>query len=255
MSRRLKQFIYGVAFFIFLVLIACGVYFTFLKPAQSCFDNIKNQNEEGIDCGGVCGNSCIPSDIKEIEISQQRIFRLNSNHFSLFAEIKNPNTDFAAANFTYTLNAYNEKGELIQSESGTSFLYSKETGYLLAPNLESSSSYPSRLEVIIGKIDWKKSEDFKKPEIAVGDFSFTTETDQINVGGSLINKSISSFPAVKVIAIFYNTQGQLIGASATEFQNLPANTSQTFFISHPAIKGINYSSTRFFSRIISQSIN
>ena len=25
-----------------------------VKPEETCFDGIKNQNEEGIDCGGVC---------------------------------------------------------------------------------------------------------------------------------------------------------------------------------------------------------
>ena len=39
---------------------ALAVYLIYLgvKPASSCFDAKKNQNEEGIDCGGVCVIAC-----------------------------------------------------------------------------------------------------------------------------------------------------------------------------------------------------
>ena len=251
MNRRLKQFIYGTAFFIFLAIIVSGFYFAFLKPAPSCFDNIKNQNEEGIDCGGICGNSCIPPDIKEIEITQQKIFRLDNGRVSLFAEIKNPNSNFAAKSFNYVFNAYDSNNQVVENASGDLFLYGGETGYILVPNLEVGSSSPSRPEVILDKVEWVKNDDFKKPEISIqdiSDISFSSDNNQIKVGDSLTNKSISQFSGVKIIAIFYNSSGRLVGASETELTDVALNTDQPFFISHPFLSEINPASTRFFIR-------
>lgn len=246
MSRRLKQFIYGFSFILILAFIGWGFYLSFFKTSPTCFDNVKNQNEEEIDCGGVCGDSCIPSDIKEIEVTQQKIFRLNSGRISLFAEVKNPNANFAAKNFKYIFNAYDANGQVVENITGDSFLYAGETGYILAPNLEVGSSSLSRPELIIDKIEWIKGDDFKNPKISVEDVSFSSDGNQIKISGSFNNKNIGKLNEVKIIAIFINRFGKPVGASETELIDVSSDAPQSFAIIHPFLTDIDLNTTRLF---------
>jgi len=52
MSRGWKKFIYGVFFLAVFGLIVWGFYEIVLKPTPTCFEQIKNQGEEDVDCGG-----------------------------------------------------------------------------------------------------------------------------------------------------------------------------------------------------------
>jgi len=48
-----KRIIIIVVYLLLLALVVFGVY-SFLKAEETCLDGVKNQNEEEIDCGGVC---------------------------------------------------------------------------------------------------------------------------------------------------------------------------------------------------------
>ncbi|MEK7180965.1 MAG: hypothetical protein AAB738_01340 [Patescibacteria group bacterium] len=253
MNRRLKQLIYGFFYFLLLAFIGWGFYLNFIKADPTCFDKTQNQNEEEIDCGGPCSLSCFPAGFSnKLEIIQQKIFRLDSGHVSLFAEVKNPNADFAAKNFKYTLNAYDNSDKVIVGITGDLFLYAGETGYILAPNLEVGSSSPSRLEVILDKAEWVKSDDFKKPEISIEGISFSTDNNQIKISGSLANQSIWKLNEIKIIAIFNGRFGKPVGASETELPVIAPNTREPFAISHPFLADVNLPATHFFIRAKSE---
>ena len=66
MTRLAKQIIIAIIFFLILAGFGFLVYWNIL-PNPSCFDNIQNQNEEGIDCGGPC-QSCEAAALKNLEI-------------------------------------------------------------------------------------------------------------------------------------------------------------------------------------------
>jgi len=47
--RIRKQITISIIVILFLALVGVGVYYVFLKPGPTCFDGIKNQDEEEID--------------------------------------------------------------------------------------------------------------------------------------------------------------------------------------------------------------
>ncbi len=92
--RIRKQITILIIVGIFLVLVGTGIYYAFLKPAPTCFDGIKNQDEEEIDCGGSICISCEIKTLKEVEVIWVQAIPLNQNLYDLAAKIRNPNPNF-----------------------------------------------------------------------------------------------------------------------------------------------------------------
>lgn len=251
MNRRLKQFIYGLFYLALLSFIFWSFYLSFLKPGPNCFDKKQNQNEEGLDCGGVCKNLCFPKDFKDLEITQEKIFRLDSNHVSFFAEVKNPNPEFAVKNFSYVLNIYNSKDEIIKTLKDNSFVFSNDLSHILIPNFEISSNLVDRLELIIEKnINWVKKENFEKPNFSKSSLKIEKESNRIKFSGSLSNQTPFSFKDPQVLVILYNQFNNPIGSSLTVLDELSANASIPFAVYHPLISDANLDATKVFVSVL-----
>jgi hypothetical protein len=52
-----KRWIIGLLYLVFFSLVVFFFYSVF-KTKETCFDGLKNQNEEDVDCGGVCFKKC-----------------------------------------------------------------------------------------------------------------------------------------------------------------------------------------------------
>lgn len=249
MSRLLKRVIYGVFYLIILTGLVFGIYSWFLKPAASCFDNRKNQGENGIDCEGPCANACIPANLKPIEISSQpQIFHPTPSGISVFARIQNPNSDYAAENFSYAFKFYDSQDNLIQEVRGESFVYAAEIKYLAEFNLSFSGfDKVQRAELIIESPAWVSGSAFRLPQAALQSVqTLKSDTGMLQVNGRFINNDSVVLPNVTVIALFYNQFGQPTGISKNEADNVSPGESRTFSVIHPAISNVDVSRTAVF---------
>jgi hypothetical protein len=237
MSRRVKQVVYGILYLVIIGLIITGVYFLFLKPTPSCFDNIQNQGETGVDCGGPCAKLCIPTNIAPVvPLGAVTIFSPLAGHVTVLAELENTNSDFAASSFNYVVTLYGADGSsVVANVPGSSFAYAAETKYLVLPNEDVPASV-SRATIAVSDIQWVPSAQLG----LVPQFAFTNVTGTVattgyaTVSGNITDRDVSSFNNVIVVAIFKNSAGMLIGASQTELDSLASNATQDFSISYPA---------------------
>ena len=104
--RLRKQVSILFVVFLFLALVMTGVYYAFLKPAPTCFDNIKNQDEEEIDCGGTSCIACEIKTLKQVEVTWAQLIPLGQNTYDLAAKIKNPNPNFGTTYVNYEFMLY-----------------------------------------------------------------------------------------------------------------------------------------------------
>ncbi len=247
--RHAKQFLYGLAFLLFWAAVGSGVYYHFVKPAPTCYDTIKNQNEEGVDCGGVCARACTP-DATTLVSSEVAVFPLAVSstplRASLVAEIRNPNTDWAATNFNYEFTAYNAAGMPLGNFSGSAYIHAGEIKYVTLPNVElSKNALPSRAELTITNPEWRRPGDFPQPNFTVN-LTGTDIAPVVAARGTLENKSAVQGTA-EITALFYDTAGNTIGVSATSLEHVDAGEVREFAIFHPALPGIDPSRTRIFA--------
>ncbi len=250
MTRRVKkQLIYGTAYLAAAAGIATAAYFLFLKPVPSCSDTIQNQGELAVDCGGPCSRVCSPSvqPIRPLElVDGVLILEPNAGHISVLAKVTNPNLAYAARNFLYEFKMFDTKGVALESIRGTSFIYSGEMKYILAPNVSRVDA--SRIEFTTDGAEWvsSKGEGENPPSVTVSGTGVRAEGGTIFIEGAILNEDIISVPRVTILGTFFGSVGQIVGASETEVTDLSPGETKKFSIIHPMIEGADLAATKIF---------
>ncbi len=246
MVRFLKQFFYGIFYLSILALAAGAVYATFLKTTASCFDNIKNQNETGVDCGGVCGISCELKALRPLTFSEPKIFA-NNGLISLLVEVSNPNPNYGSDNFEYQINFYDSENKLLDSQLKSSFIYAGETKELVEAGLAIPGN-PAKAEITLEKINWKPVTDWQTPILETSNPKFSLSQGAVTVSGQIHNPSNFDISEVIVIAVLLDNFNREIGVSKTELKNLAPFQQmnfQVFVPLNPLVKDrINLNATR-----------
>ncbi len=229
--RRAKQIIFGLVIIIVVGLIGWGTYGAFLKPAPTCFDNSQNQGETGVDCGGPCV-PCELKSLKPIQVDQgwPKWFKTTTSTSGIAAEIYNPNPDWAAKDFSYRFDIKDQFGAVIQSVSGSSFIYGGELKYLVEPRIDLSAGKISSVDLTISNPQWIGVNDFSRPDVEIQGTK-TEKTDMLYVSGKVVNRAESDFSNFSVYSLVYNNDGQFIAASKTIVDSVPKFGASDFKIS------------------------
>ncbi|TSC81649.1 MAG: Uncharacterized protein G01um101420_931 [Parcubacteria group bacterium Gr01-1014_20] len=244
MPRFKKQVLYGGSFLLLIIFILGWAYFSYLKPEPSCSDKKKNQNEEGIDCGGICGNFCFPVDFRPIElIRDPSFFKVDSKHVSLIAEIQNPNGHLATTNFSFEFKVFGKSETPIKIISGESFLYSGEIKTIVAPNVEVDLSKVERVEFIPARSLWIEDINFPRPNFKLQNKKTSFLGGNIVAEGNIINGESQVFGEVEVIAVFKNQARTKVGVSRTVITNFKPDETRNFSIIHPLVENVDLSAT------------
>lgn len=250
-SRAIKQIIYGSFFILVFIAIIGMIYFLFFRTGPTCFDNIQNQNETGIDCGGVCAISCEQKNAEPLEVSYVKKIKDGNDKAILLAQIKNPNFEYGASDFSYDFNVYDLDNNRIKNIPGHSFIYPGETKYLFEI-IDAGKNYTTQ-DLLISQYVWKSSEEFKKPNIQLKDNK--TEINSVDSIYPLIVsgvvKNIDVIVAAKTIisAFVYDNADAVIGVSKTELENLNPTEEKKFTIVFPAdidVSLVNQNATKVY---------
>jgi hypothetical protein len=245
MSRTIKQVIYGAFYLAILGGIAAWIYFSYLKPAPSCFDNIQNQGEEGVDCGGPCAKVCTPTDIQPIMVQGSvSTFTTGAHNVTFLARVTNVNGDFAASSFDYHFDLYGASDTVIESIPGQSFIYAGEAKYLILPN-ETVPPAVTSVALVVENPVWAESSVIgDAPQFAFQDVvTQAAPSSTAEVSGKITNDDASAFAKVMIIAVFKDARGGAVGASQTELDNVAANGTYNFSVMYPYTPNINPGTT------------
>ena len=230
-KKLIISLIYGVIF----ILILIPVIFK-LIPNDSCSDGKQNQDEGGIDCGGVCQIKC------EVRPDGNLVFRSTgltetgiSNKYDVYSEVQNTNEGYGSSSFDYTFNLKDENGNILAKRDGTGFLFPKEKKYLIEIGID-SSAYPAKVELEIKNIVWKDFVGVEKPQLILVNKNFY-ELDQ-NLGtsdaiGLLRNESPFDFNEIKIQAIVKDNSGNIIALNSTKINTVQSGESREFKVIWP----------------------
>lgn len=246
--RILKQLFFGIILLVLIGGIGWGVYAAFIKPDATCTDGKQNGNETGVDCGGACGNQCIPVDIKPIsKRGNIQILPIGSStRATVLVQIQNLNSDYGAK-FDYTLSLKEKTGREVAVSLGKNIIYPAEIKYLAFPNMEVSLA-PSELvaDFRIEKTEWVKEEDMKKPSVFIQNEATVIHPDRIEVSGKFTNADAGKLEGATVVAILFDNRGSMIGASETRVENVESGEARSFIVIHPFVSSVNISRTQVF---------
>lgn len=224
--------------FIFLALagvLAFGL-LNLIKPKATCEDGIKNQLEEGIDCGGPCPACEEEINIDEIEIKNIEWVDTATGNLDIVVKIQNPNSSLGASTLRYKLNFFDVSGNsFYETRWLQDFILPQQEKYLLAQEINTPKT-PAKIEVEFGDIDWKKftaQEQNPRLEIILAEFSNSFRQDPsgfYRVTGTLVNESPVDCEEIKIKVVLRDNQGELLATHSQSMNTVYSKEKRDFNI-------------------------
>ncbi len=237
MNRKfIKQLIYGSLYLVVWGLIGLLVYTAVLKPAPSCSDNKKNQNEEEVDCGGVCP-ACALKTLQPIDILPTKVISApDKAKASLLLSLRNPNSNYGANPLVLEVSAYDANNTLLVGVRDETVIYAGEIKSRVIPNIAAPFTKINRIEVKVLQNNWISRAEFALPKSQVRQVSTKTDIFRHQVVVSGLLKNINDFAVSKMTLhiSLYNELSSLVGVSRTLIENLKAGEERSFEIAVPA---------------------
>lgn len=231
MYRINKQIIITLIFILILSSLGFLIYSKYIKPEPSCNDNIKNQEEEDIDCGGPC-SSCELIHIKDIEILSVKVIPTQNNFYDLVAEIKNPNQNYGSGKVPYKFELYNSQDNLIIEYSGSTYILPNQTKYLLKVKAESAEPV-KQIKISFNKVEWKKLEDYQSPQIGIQQKEYRLLSNEepgfSQVRAILINKTGFDLNKVDIDILLFDSFNRLVAININEINTFMTGQERDFF--------------------------
>jgi len=194
--------------------IGVGIYYAFLHDAPSCSDRRQNQDEEGIDCGGVCTRICLAS-LAAPQVTFVRPVVSGPGRTDVIAYIENPNLSAKAEAAHYTIELYDANNAVVATKEGTVDLPPLRTP-LFVPNFFSGEQTTLRafLTIDSASLDWFDYED-TRVILTTRDVVVEHPDTLPRIKATLENPSTKSFKNVKVVITVFDEENNAIAASQT----------------------------------------
>lgn len=252
MKRFLKQLIYGVFYLSVFAGIGFAVYYYFLVPKPTCFDGIKNQNEEFVDCGGVC-ESC---ELKTLSLinGEAKVFSAGKYKSNVLVRIENPSSNYFLRNFDYEFGVFSNLGTKLFSISKKSSILPEEKKYIVVSGID--ADYRD-----VGKVVFKPINQNWEPVSNLARYDFKTNGLKVGISGGyteiegeLENVSSLNFSSIRATAVIFDKNGAVLNGGTTELNEIKAFGKTPFKIYLPSLPEItakmDSTKTKVFYEII-----
>jgi hypothetical protein len=215
--RRKLIYISGIIIFI-LVFIVLPIAWS-LYQAPTCFDNKQNQDELGVDCGGVCNLLC-PSQYISLNVLWSRFSKVGDGVYNVLAYVENPNIGASANNLSYAFKLYDNKGILLKERAGRTFVPPGATVAIFEPDMQTGNLVPQRVEFsFTSNAVWTK-ENRAENNLSISKAVISREDSAPRLSATVLNKSIDQIKNIEAVAIIYNAEGNTITFSRTTIDSI-----------------------------------
>jgi hypothetical protein len=222
-----------IIIFVYLVIfISIGWFiYSITRPKETCLDKIKNQNEEDVDCGGVC-TPCKHIEAQPLTIGETGVVNSGvADQYDFYSVIINPNNVFGGSKVSYEIHLKDSSGNILAKKEGMTFILPGEKKYIVENNIPSSVS-PSSSEIIIKSTEWKHFSDYyKNPELEIVNRNYRTINSGVGfaeVTGLLRNKSPFDFNEIVIRVILKDSAGKVIALNSTSMKTVKTGEERDF---------------------------
>lgn len=228
-SRR--RFTYTSIVIIFLLLVVGLPSFFFLYEKPTCFDGKQNQDELGIDCGGLCELIC-ESEIIGLKVLWSRDFYVTDGVYNVVAYVENSNFDAIANNVPYTFKIFDSNNILIVERKGKTFISAKgivpifEAGLITGERIPARTIFEFRNDPKWEKINYQT--DFSVQNITLKDKDTKPRIEAV-----LVNNEVDNYSDVPVVVTVFNIEGNAIASSRTVVKFIEGKKSVPIIFTWP----------------------
>lgn len=215
---------------IVLVIVAVLVLVSYstLHKAPSCVDNLQNQGEAGIDCGGPCPYLCTEQVQAPVVRFTQTVANANGTT-DVIAYVDNPNTGAYARSVAYSVSLYGADHTLGAGiQHGTIDLPPGASVPVFLPNINSGNNTITSAFLTIdpSTIKWQAGTDTRiVPSVGSAMLGGTTALPRLTA--VLNNPGALPLSNVKVIVVLFDTAGNVLDVSQTIVPSIAGQGSAT----------------------------
>lgn len=236
LTRDTKRLTIIIVYLLIFFVVGAGAFLMF-RPNPSCFDGRKNQNELGVDCGGICVAACMEKLVaNDVLVREITFLPTEPGKYDIVARVFNPNNDIGASSFRYTLLLRDDSGKELARVTDASFILPQETKLLLALNLE-TTVLPSKAVIELSDFQWTRRYEYRaKPELNIYSKRYVGNPDESVFGavlGTLVNESIYDFREVRLKVVLRDAEGIPLAANQSEMRTVTVDREQDIRIVFP----------------------
>jgi len=228
MSRRLQYF---AGFLVLFLIISVWLYMAYFYKAPTCFDNRKNGDESGVDCGGACVRICSFA-VNEPVVKWSRSFKVVNGLYNAVAYVENPNREAASAVVNYTFTLYDEAG-LITARRGTTILPPDGLYPIFEGRIETGRRVPTRTFVEIDPIEVWQPANIGREQFSVLSRDLENSDSSPRLTALVRNNGLEEVKEVELVATIFDVRGTALASSRTFVDNFSARSDKQVSFTWP----------------------
>lgn len=188
--------------------------FLYFYDSPTCFDNIKNGSEQGMDCGGSCERLC-QSAFQPPNVAWTRLEEVAPGLYNVAAYIVNPNPAAEARNVPYHIALYDTSGVLINDLNGKVTIPPHRNTLAFRGAVSAGKRLPAKaLFEFQAPPNWYEKKDTLSSLIIVNK-EYLEEDTNSSLLVTLSNSGLEVIGPISVYAVLYDSEGNAVGFSKT----------------------------------------
>lgn len=201
---------------LFATAVAAVIFIATIYKAPSCFDNVQNQDESGIDCGGSCSKLCT-AQVQPPTVLFTKAFSNGFGGTNVVALVQNQNTNAYAKAVPYALTVYAADQTIIYSAKGTVDLPPSTSVPIFVSGIQTGNQVPSRVFLSIDSAapDWQRAITDTRVIPVVSNTTIAGTAAAPTITSTLTNPSTTVLSNVLVVVMVRDAAGNVIAASQT----------------------------------------
>jgi hypothetical protein len=216
----------------FLLSVGLIIYFM-MKPDPTCFDEMKNQNENGIDCGGVCALQC-STDTTPLQTLWTKSFQVRPFVYDIAALVENINTHAGVREFTYTVDLFDAAGRNILKETKSTFANAGDHFLLFFGGLQTHGVPAADARLTIQpKYSFVRSSLPAEKKVRVVEYTLLSPDEKPRLVAVIQNETTQTFTRMPVTVAISDKTGP-IAVSETIIERLDPRSTYTAVFTWPA---------------------
>ena len=224
-----KQLTYFSVFLIIIIGVAVGFYLNITAP--NCTDKKQNQDENGVDCGGVCAKECLV-EIKDLAVLWSKPLKVTGNIYDAVALAENRNLFISAQSVRYQFKFYDDRNILIASREGEIFVNPGQKFAVFENGIDAGLRKPAKVFLEFQKnINW---EIYKGENLGlIVTKKEYQDSPRPSISATLENKTLADIKRIYAVAVIYASDGNAMAASATKIGEIKNGSSADIFFTWP----------------------
>lgn len=234
-STRKKFGCFTIMGIVLIAIIGYFVYTTFIAVSPTCFDGKQNQNERGVDCGGVCQLVC-PTDAKTIVSLWSRAFEITKGVYNVVSYVENQNISAGTEKINYEIRVYDDQNILASEPiTGSTFIGPNDKTAIFESPIQTGNRIPKNVFLKFTTApEWKQvDERFQKPQLTSTNTIFSDLDTAPKLSADIINNTLFDYTNIPVIVLLYGADGNVVQASKTQLDFIAQQSTEKVFFTWP----------------------